>query len=79
MVYLAHLNGRPRIELDGMKPTATLVETPEMLLFESRGGAVSGTLSIFPDRKIDFIATSGAGDTLLDHFGAGQCDRCVAP
>ena len=79
VVYLRHADGLPRLELRGFSPRSTLTEIPYGLVFESTGGEVSGTLTVYEDRGIDLTATSGAGSSLVEHFASGSCDRLISP
>ncbi len=79
VVYVAHENGQPRLDIDGMGPRATLEETPQLRVFESRGGSLSGRLTMYPNRDFDFQGATGASDSIVEHFGAGQCDRLKSP
>lgn len=77
VAYLTYVNAQPRLEMDRVDPNVTLLQSPDALVFESLGGEIRGTLTIFSDRELDFIAVSGAGETLVEHFGSGSCDRRV--
>lgn len=79
VAYLAHADGQPRVEIAGMNPRATLVETPQSLVFESLGGTLNGTLTIHRDRKLDFAARTSEAEGSIDHFGSGSCDRRKTP
>jgi hypothetical protein len=79
VIYLRHADGLPRLELRGFSPRATLTEIPDGLVFESTGGEVSGTLTVFEDRGIDLTATSWEGNSLVEHFASGSCDRLITP
>lgn len=79
VVYLEHENGRPRLELRGFSPIASVTEIPDGLVFESMGGEVGGTLTVYNDRGIDLSAASGEGDDLIEHYASGTCERLVNP
>ncbi len=79
VVYLEHENGQPRLELSGFSPIASVTEIPDGLLFESVGGAIAGTLTVFNDRGIDLAATSGEGENLIEHYASGRCERLKTP
>ncbi|AGI68098.1 hypothetical protein OAN307_c24930 [Octadecabacter antarcticus 307] len=79
VVYLRHADGLPRLELRGFSPRATLTEIPDGLVFESTGGDVSGTLTVFEDRGIDLTATSGESSSLIEYYASGSCERLVTP
>ncbi|HCP80503.1 MAG TPA: hypothetical protein DIT67_02550 [Octadecabacter sp.] len=50
IAYLSHSNNLPRLELPRFNPRATLTETPDGYVFESDGGIVNGTVTVFNDR-----------------------------
>jgi len=79
VAYLSHSDGEPRLELDRFSPRAILTEIPDGVIFESTGGVVSGTITIFDDRGLDLIATSGEGVDEIEHFASGRCDRLITP
>lgn len=83
IVYLEYADGRPRLELPRVNPAVTMTTLPDGLadglVFETRGGEVSGTLNIYEDRQLDFRATSGAGEELVEHFATGTCERLKTP
>lgn len=79
VAYLRHEDGQPRIELARFSPRATLTEIPDGLVFESTGGEVSGTITVFTDRGLDLTATSGEGGDLVEHYASGSCERLVNP
>ena len=79
IVYLAHADGQPRIELPYVNPSATLELTLNGVKLETKGGQVAGTLEIFNDRGLDWIGTAGAGESLVEHFASGRCERLKQP
>ena len=79
VAYLSHEDGLPRLELPRFSPRATMTEIPDGLIFESTGGEVSGTVTIFKDRGIDIIATSESGGDVVEHYASGRCERLVEP
>ncbi len=79
VVYLRHADGLPRLELRGFSPRATLTEIPDGLVFESTGGEISGTLTVYEDRGLDITATSGEGSSSKEHYASGSCDRLNTP
>lgn len=79
IAYLDYEDGRPRLEMPRVNPTATLEQTSSGLEFETRGGEVSGILNIYNDRMFDFVGTSGESNEKVDHFGTGRCERLQTP
>ncbi|SMX31249.1 hypothetical protein [Octadecabacter ascidiaceicola] len=79
VAYLSHADSLPRLELPRFNPRATLTELPDGYMFESDGGEVSGTVTIFSGRGLDLTGTSGSEDAPVEHFASGRCDRLVEP
>lgn len=79
LVYLEHADGKPRLEMPRVNPTATLEPIRGGLEFETRGGEVSGILNIFSDRALEFIGTSGDASDPVEHFATGSCERLKTP
>lgn len=79
VAYIAHEDGKPRLEIPRMSPRATVTEIPDGLAFESTGGAVEGTLSVFQDGGMDFVATSVSGNEIVEHFASGRCESLKTP
>ncbi len=79
IAYFEHENGEPRLEIPGMSPQATLVETDDRFVFTSTGGTVAGSLTIFRNRNLDFVATEGEGASVIEHYASGRCDRPQTP
>lgn len=79
VAYLSHKDGRPRLDMLGVNPAATLTQSPQELVFETMGGTVSGTLKIFSDRGFDFTGTANGETGVIEHFGTGECERRVTP
>ena len=79
VAYFAYENGEPRLEVPGMAPQATLRETSDRRVFTSTGGNVRGSLTIFPDRLIDFTATEGEAPNVIRHYASGRCQRPYTP
>lgn len=79
IAYFTHANGEPRLEITGMSPQATMRETNESVIFTSTGGDVTGKLTIFRNRTMDFTATQGESPSVIEHFASGTCDRPVTP
>ena len=79
VAYTSHEDGLARLELQGFSPRATLTEIPDGYIFESTGGRVSGTVTIFTDRGIDIVGTSGEGSDMVEHYASGKCDRFAEP
>ena len=79
VAYLTSETGEPRIEIPGTTTRATLERTPSGLEFATIGGELQGTLSIFNDRALDWTAASGSGDSLVEHFASGGCERLQEP
>ncbi|MEL6958481.1 MAG: hypothetical protein AAGL89_05955 [Pseudomonadota bacterium] len=77
ILYTAHEDGFPRLQLRGWSPHVTATMTRNAALFESRGGAIEGTLTLHPNRGFDITGTSGDGDIPDEHFGTGMCERMV--
>ena len=79
VAYLSHSDNLPLLALPRFNARATLTENPDGYIFESDGGEVRGTVTIFKDRGLDLVGTSGSGASLTEHFASGSCDRLVAP
>jgi len=80
VAYLSHADGEPRLDMPGVNPRATLEELPIGLVFTSTSqDQISGTLEIQTNRNLNWVATSGSGDTLVEHFGTGSCERLKTP
>ena len=79
VAYLSHADGMPRLDVPRFNPIATMTETADGYIFESDGGEVSGTVTIFKDRGLDIEGTSGLGVSSTEHFASGSCDRLVEP
>lgn len=79
VAYLSHADGEPRLDMPGVSPRATLEERPVGLVFTSRSDQISGTLEIQPSRNLNWVGTSGSGDTLVEHYGTGKCERLRTP
>jgi hypothetical protein len=79
LVYLEHANGRPLLELARVNPAATMEPIPSGLALVTSGGEVSGTLSIFTDRQMEFSGTSGTADDPVEHYATGTCERLKTP
>lgn len=77
IAYLAHEDGKPRVEMAGLSPRATFEQAPQQLIFTSTGGDIQGQLRIYTDRAFDFVGTDSTGS--IDHRVTGQCDRRVGP
>jgi len=74
VAYLEHEGGAPRLEVPGMSTEATLRETSDRRVFTSTGGDVVGSLTIFPDRTLDFTATEEGEDLgIIRHYASGLC------
>lgn len=79
VAYLRHENGQPRLELPRYNALATVTEVQNGYIFESEGGIVSGTVTIYKDRQLDIAATSEVDGSMVEHFASGSCDRLVEP
>ena len=79
IAYFTHQNGEPRLEVPGMAVQATLRETDDRVVFTSTGGDVRGSLTIFRNRSLDFVATEGETEPYIEHYASGRCDRPVTP
>jgi len=79
IVYLEHANGRPLLEMQRVNTAASMTTVPDGIAFETTGGVIEGTLTIYEDRVMDFVGTSEAGDDVLEHFGTGRCERLKTP
>ena len=80
VAYLDYEGGTPRLEVPGMATQATLRETSDRRVFTSTGGDVVGSLTIFPDRTLDFTATEeGEGSDIIRHYASGRCERPYTP
>jgi hypothetical protein len=79
VAYLEHADLEPRLEIARVNPKATLTSTPVQRVFETVGGEISGTLTMYPNRQIDWAGTSGPQDTPVEHFASGSCDRLKSP
>lgn len=79
VLYTAHSDGRPRIELPGLSERATLTEDGDALIFESTGGQIEGTITIYRERSLDFAGFAGEGDERMEHYGTGECEAPVTP
>jgi len=79
VAYLSHADGQPRLEFPRMSPRAVMTEVPDGLAFDSTDGEVKGRVSIFSDGGMDFVATSGEGEDLIEHFASGRCERLKTP
>ena len=79
VAYITHENGEPRLEVPGMAPQATYTANEDRRVFTSTGGDLKGTLTIFRTRALDFTATQGEGNNVIEHFASGQCDRVHTP
>lgn len=79
VAYLSHEDGKPRLEFPRMSNRAVISEVPDGLAFDSTGGEVEGRVSIFSDGGMDFVATSGEGSEVVEHFASGRCERLRNP
>lgn len=79
IAYISHEDGKPRLEIPRMSPRATLTEVPDGLAFESTGGAVEGSLTVFTGGRMDFTATSVEDGEVIEHFASGRCGRLKTP
>lgn len=80
VAYLSHEDGRPRLDMPGVAPRATLEERAVSLVFTSTSiDGISGTLEIPSNRNLKWVGTSGSGDDLIEHYGTGTCERLKTP
>ncbi|SLN15918.1 hypothetical protein [Pseudooctadecabacter jejudonensis] len=81
IAYMNYVDGRPRLEVPGMSTLTDLTRTDEALIYASTTGNIKGTLTIYRDRALDFVATSQPTpeDDPIEHYASGQCDRLVEP
>lgn len=79
VTYLEHEDGKPRIELAGVNPIATMTRIPDGLQFDTQGGAIDGTLIIFSNRDLNWVGSSGEAEEEINHFASGSCERLKTP
>jgi len=79
VLYLEHIDQNPRLEIAGVNPDVSLTSTPDLREFETRGGDLRGVLTMFPDRQINWVATSGIASDPVEHFATGDCERLRTP
>ena len=79
LVYLRHENGRARLEMPRVNPTATMTQISEGREFETRGGAVTGLLTIFFGSQLEFVGASRTSEGEVEHYGTGSCEPLRNP
>ncbi len=79
IAYFAHADGEPRLEVPGMSTQATMERRNGRTIFSSTGGTLSGSLTIYDTRNMDFVATDDEFSPPQEHYASGRCDRPIVP